>query len=377
MSSRKNVLVTGATGFVGCHLAWKLLENGCTVTAIARGSRNSSARDRVVEVLQRAAWPPERWQDCADRLQVIEGDIGKPRLGLSTADWNRAANTTDEIWHCAASLAFAEEERDEIFRMNVGGTRELLELASQTPSRRFHHVSTAYVAGIKEVALESEIQTGQRFRNPYEASKCEAELAVAEANCTGAAIATVYRPSVVIGDSVTGRATHFHGVYAFFRGLFTASARLKRGKPPGTLVHLPLRVVGRLDTTLNFVPIDYVVNGMLHIGNLTESVGGTYHLANPEATPNSLWLPHTCRLLEISGVRFVDASDFEATPPSKLEGLFQKQMAFYYMYLQGEPRFDCSRALAALKGSGIECPSVTVDFIEKIVGWYIRYLKTT
>jgi hypothetical protein len=199
---------------------------------------------------------------------------------------------------------------------------------------------------------------------------------VADAHSKGAAIATVYRPSVVVGDGVTGRATHFHGVYAFFRGLFTASARLRRGLSPGSVVHLPLRVVGRLDTTLNFVPIDYVVNGMLHIGNLPESVGRTYNLANPEATPNSLWLPHTCRLLELTGIRFVDAADFEATPPSKLEALFQKQMAFYYMYLQGEPRFDCSQALAALQGSGIECPGVTVEFIEKIVGWYIRYLKT-
>jgi hypothetical protein len=51
-------------------------------------------------------------------------------------------------------------------------------------------------------------------------------------------------------------------------------------------------------------------------------------------------------------------------------------MAFYYMYLQGEPRFDCSRALAALRGTGIECPQVTAEFIERMVGWYVAYLRS-
>jgi len=374
MSSRKNVLVTGATGFVGCHLAWKLLEQGHTVTAIARGAKTSSAHERVLRVVQEAALPG-LWHDCANRIHVIEGDIGKPRLGMTEDDWNRTAASIDEIWHCAASLAFAEEEREEIFRMNVGGTRELLALAAQTRSRRLHHVSTAYVAGLKETATEAEVYTGQSFRNAYESSKCEAELAVDEAHRKGIVTATVYRPSVVIGDSVTGRATHFHGVYAFFRGLYTASARLRRGQPTGTIVNLPLRVVGRMDGTLNFVPIDYVVNGMLHIGSTSGSVGGTYHLANPEATPNSLWLTHMCRLLELTGVELVEPDAFDREPPSKLETLFQKQMAFYYMYLQGEPHFDCKRTLSALAGSGIECPGVTVEFIERIIGWYIRYLK--
>jgi hypothetical protein len=117
------------------------------------------------------------------------------------------------------------------------------------------------------------------------------------------------------------------------------------------------------------------VNGMLHIGSLEASIGGTYHLANPYPTPNTLWLPNICRLLGVTGIELVDASVFEKEPPTKLEAMFQKQMAFYYMYLQGEPRFDCSRTLEALKGTGIECPQVTVAFIERMIGWYVNFLK--
>jgi nucleoside-diphosphate-sugar epimerase len=239
-----------------------------------------------------------------------------------------------------------------------------------------HHVSTAYVAGKKEHSTEGEINTGQSFRNPYEESKCEAEVLVADAHAKGKLTARVYRPSIVIGDSQTGRATHFHGVYAFIRGLFTAAARLRRKTAGNGPVHLPVRVLGKTTTTLNFVPIDYVVNGMVHIGHQPASAGGTYHLANPHPTPNDLWLPNICRLLHVTGVELVDQHAFDVVPQTKMEALFQKQMAFYYMYLQGEPRFDCTRTLDALRGTGIECPGVTVEFIEKMVGWYVGYLRS-
>jgi thioester reductase-like protein len=368
-------LVTGVTGFVGSHLAFRLLENGHHVTALARGNRNTSARERVTEVLRDVASSEEKLRAHLSRLEVLEGDLSQPLFGLDPDSFRHASSDTDDVWHCAASLSFSDEEREEIFKMNVDGTRKVLDLVQQTRARRLHHVSTAYVAGMKEYATESEVNTGQTFRNAYEASKCEAELLVAATHAKKALTATIYRPSIVIGDSVTGRATHFHGVYAFIRGLYTTASRIRRKSGSGGPVHLPVRVLGKTTTTLNFVPIDYVVNGMVHIGNQEASAGGTYHLANPYPTPNNLWLPNICRLLDVTGVELVDQSAFDAEPPTKVEAWFEKQMAFYYMYLQGEPRFDCSRTLEALRGTGIECPRVTVEFIERMIGWYVGYLK--
>ena len=108
-------------------------------------------------------------------------------------------------------------------------------------------------------------------------------------------MASVYRPSIVIGDSKSGRVTHFHGVYAFIRGLYTALERLRRRMPETGLVNLPLRVLGIENQTLNFVPIDYVVDGMLEISRRDDSAGGTYHLSNPVPTENNFWLPNICR----------------------------------------------------------------------------------
>src|SRR5262249_45753558 len=163
--------------------------------------------------------------------------ISLPSLGLSEADLNRLVSSTDEVWHCAASLSFLPEDRDEIFKMNVGGTRNILRIVERIPSRRLYNVSTEYIASNRgAVALENEINVGQTFKNPYEESKCEAELLIADAHRQRKIVATVYRPSIVIGNSTSGRVTHFHGVYAFIRGLWTALERLRRGKPELSVV---------------------------------------------------------------------------------------------------------------------------------------------
>jgi nucleoside-diphosphate-sugar epimerase len=370
MPEPKNVFITGATGFLGSHLAARLLQDGCQVTALARGSKNASPKSRVEDVLSDVGSVPLK------NLQVVEGDISLPGLGLSDASKKQVISSTDEVWHCAASLSFQQEDRDEIFRMNVDGTRHVLEIVRQTPARRLQHVSTAYIAGNRQdLALESEINVGQTFKNAYEESKCRAELLIADEHGQGAIVASVYRPSIVIGDSRSGRTTHFHGVYAFIRALWAGIERLRRRMPTSGPVNLPLRVLGVESQTLNFVPIDYVVDGMVSMSRRVDSVGATYHLANPYATENRLWLHTICRLLRVEGVQLVGENAFSKTPMTKLEALFQKQMAFYYQYLQGEPRFDCRRALDALKNTGIECPRVTVELINKMIGWYVDLLN--
>ena len=370
MSKPKAVFITGATGFLGSHLAARLLDHGNHVTALARSSKNASAETRVKDVLRDVG------TSRLDNLRVLEGDISQPDLGLSEAAKKQLAASTDETWHCAASLSFQQQDRDEIFRMNVDGTRYVLDFVKQTHSRRLQHVSTAYIAGNRpDLALETEINVGQSFKNPYEESKCQAELLIAAEQNKQSIVASVYRPSIVIGDSRSGRATHFHGVYAFIRALWSMLERLRRRKPDSDFVHLPLRLPGVEAQTLNFVPIDYVVNGMIEISGRVDSAGGTYHLANPVPTENRLWLPNICRALHVEGIQLVGQKCFLKTPMTKLEALLQKQMAFYYQYLQGEPRFDCRRAIEALRNTGVECPQVTVELIDKMVNWYIDLLN--
>jgi nucleoside-diphosphate-sugar epimerase len=311
------------------------------------------------------------------RLEVIEGDIGAPLLGLDDTTYRRVCGGIDEVWHSAASLSFIEEHRAEIFRMNVGGTERVVEMTGRTPGKRLHHVSTAYVAGRRfERVLESELDVGQEFRNPYEESKCRAEAMVEREHRRGGILATIYRPSVVIGDSGSGRATHLHGVYAFIRGLWSVVERTRR-ETGQEAVELPLRVRGDINRTLNFVPIDYVTRAMLHAGSSESSVGRRFHMTNPGATPNRLWLGTVCEQLGVRGVELVSDDAFETKPMTRIETIFHRQMAFYYQYLAGEPEFDCGETLAAIEGSGIHCPEVTPEFTRKMTGWYIDQLNRT
>src|SRR6185369_6110874 len=144
----ESVIVTGATGFVGSHLAYRLLRDGCHVTALARASKTVSANNRVVEALCRAAGRPSL-EGAGERLKVLDGDITLENLGIASESLQQIAANTDASWHCAASLSFTEDERDAIFSLNVDGARRVLDFAERPRGRRMHHVSTAYVAGIQ------------------------------------------------------------------------------------------------------------------------------------------------------------------------------------------------------------------------------------
>jgi thioester reductase-like protein len=371
----KQILVTGATGFLGSHLSYALLRQGHHVIALARGSGSERPRDRVRGTIARVGSNPDEAPALFEKLEVVEGDISLPRLGAAESEYLRLKATIDETWHSAASLSFSEEDRDAIFKMNVGGTENIIELVAQTRNRRLHHVSTAYVAGQRtDVVMEDEVHVGQAFKNPYEESKCETEILISSATKDERIRASVYRPSIVIGDSKSGRSTHFHGVYAFIRGLWAGTRRLRRGQPDSTIVDLPLRVRGSESTTLNFVPIDYVTDAMLELASRDSSNGKTFHLANPIPTENHLWLNIVCDQLRVRGIQLTGPDAFLADPMTRMETIFHRQMAFYYQYLGGEPRFDCSHVLEGLKGTSIRCPEVTPEFARKMTGWYIDRL---
>ena len=372
----KRIFLTGATGFLGSHLCDTLLKDGHHVTTLARATKSKTAHNRVTATLRRVAQVEKSLEGRLDRLEVVEGDIAASGLGLAPADNERLTATTDEVWHSAASLSFLEEDRESIFRVNLDGTRHIVEWTSRTTGKRLHHVSTAYVAGKRTGSVrEDEIDVGQGFKNPYEDSKCQSEVLVVAANRGGRISTSIYRPSIVIGESKTGYATHFHGVYSFIRGLWAAIERLRRRQNGTDIVQLPLRVLGSESSTLNFVPVDYVTEAMVAIASQPSSAGLIYHLANPKATGNRLWMDIVCDQLRIEGIHLVDEAAFEDGPMTRMEALFGRQMAFYYQYLRSEPHFDCSNTLEALSGTAIACPEITPEFARKMTGWYIDMLN--
>ena len=150
--------------------------------------------------------------------------------------------------------------------MNVEGTRRMLEFARGCHRlERFSYVSTAYVAGEPGgLFREDELAVGQRFRNPYERSKFEAELAL---RSEGRDLPLqILRPSIVVGDSSTGRTSSFNVLY----GPLKAFAR-------GAVPAIP----ARRDAPVDIVPVDYVADRVHELA--THGPNGTFHLvAGPQ-----------------------------------------------------------------------------------------------
>jgi len=328
-----NLLLTGSTGALGAEL----------LTCLATRRR----ADRIY-VLLRAASPDEfaarAWtllatldEDVRHRITPIAGDVTDDRLGLGNK-YDALAPELDEIFHAAACTRF-DVGVEEAASHNIGGTKRLLDLARAAKragrSGRFHYVSTAYVSGRRTGAVsERDLDCGQEFFNAYEWSKFRAECAVREAGRD--LPVTIYRPSVVVGNSQTGWARRFLGVYQVLRWI-----------DRGQLTTLPCRA----DFEMDIVPADYVAEGIVLLSGLAESAGKTFHLT--AGNGNRLPLEELIGIFlherekrgraprQVDGVRFNTAGD----APSRLDP--------YVPYLTCPKAFDDGNARAMLNGFGV------------------------
>ncbi|HET6651593.1 MAG TPA: SDR family oxidoreductase [Nocardioides sp.] len=253
--------VTGATGFIGRHLVAELLDHreGEIFVLVRKGSR---AR---MDALMR------RW-DAGSRVTPVEGDLGKPRLGLSRAWIREHHGAIDHFFHLAAVYDMtASDELNE--KLNVGGTRAALELATALDAGVFHQVSSVAASGDYHGTYdETMFDVGQSLPSPYHRTKFESERIVREESTVPW---RVYRPAVVVGHSETGAMDKIDGPYYFFP-LFK---RLRDNLPSW----LPMVGVDLGDT--NVVPVDYVASAMDHLAHLPGHDGEAFHLVNPDPQP--------------------------------------------------------------------------------------------
>ena len=195
------------------------------MAVLVRPSKSESARQRVETLLRQ--WELSL-ETSLPRPVVLEGDLSEIDLGLDnrTLDWIGRHCTS--VLHNAASLVFRGDDPDgEPYLSNVEGTRRMLELCRCTGIRQFHHVSTAYVCGLREGrVLESDVDVGQTPGNVYEKTKLQAEMLVRAADFLDPP--TIYRPSIIVGDSQTGYTTTYHGFYAPLKLAHTMASKVAR-----------------------------------------------------------------------------------------------------------------------------------------------------
>ena len=260
------IFLTGSTGYIGAHVAANLLtQHGASLNLLVRARDLHEAEERLWRGLQLHLDFPTFYEYLQTRIRVFRGDLTSNQFGLSSDDYDRLVHTTDSVIHCAASLNRKSEKS--CLNVNLRGTLEVLKLGLQVDHyhglRRFSHVSTVAVAGKRQdevVTEDNSIDWDRSDYDPYARTKKFCEHMIRQ--LLPDVPKTIFRPSIVLGDSRRGETTQFDMVRAF---VFLAG-----------LPVLPLRSKDRVD----IVNVDFVADAIatLHVKEKTQF--DTYHLSS-------------------------------------------------------------------------------------------------
>ncbi len=349
MPDRETFFITGFPGFIANRLLERLARTECDFILLVQPSLAARAHEEIDRIASLTG------RNRAD-FTIVEGDIAEPKLALTAPDLELVRQQTTHVFHLAAVYDLAVPE-DIALRVNVGGTRNVVDLArSLSHLKHFHHVSTCYVAGKREgVILETELRHEAGYRNYYEESKYLAELEVDSAKAE--LPVTIHRPSVVCGDSRTGETGKYDGVYYLIHYLLRWPSLL-------SMIN-----IGNHKVSLNLVPVDFVVDAMAALAFDERAIGKTLQLSDPAPlTTNQLFNTiansidgHKSKITAPTRwVRF-----FLMLPPSpKITGLPHHAVPYFFV----RQLYDSSQAQELLAAHGIRCPSFD-SYVDRIVAF--------
>ncbi len=352
LSRRKYVVLTGATGLLGAYLLKDLLAAGTRCVVLVRSSKFENAVQRIETTLARF----EREEGIVlPRPVVMESDLTRPTLGLNEGQRRWISEHCNAMLHNGASLQFQlDEKTNEPYRSNIGGTENVLALCRETGIREFHHVSTAYICGLRtDLCSENELDVGQKFGNAYEESKVAAEKLVRAADHLDSV--TFYRPSIIIGDSKTGYTSTYHG---FYTPLKIVHSFIRSEVVDGTPLLGVLGLTG--NERKHFVPVDWVSAATVRIFSNPKLHGSVYHLVPKRPTTCKT----TLRVFEDALRRRLNEKGKPPETPNSLSEfnmgmigeIFKDQMEVYQAYWRDDPTFDRTNIERVLPD--LPCPDV-------------------
>jgi nucleoside-diphosphate-sugar epimerase len=378
MRTERKFLITGGTGFLGSYLFISLCEKGYPVTLLCRPKDNSCAEERVEKILK---WFGRTYDDFPG-LRVIEGRIENEMFGIRPEKYVELLKDTGEIIHCASDTDFAESNRTVIESVNIGFLKNMLNFAKESDCKHFHYLSTAYSAGRFEGECPEELSYPEMFTNVYEETKNRAEKE-AFSYCTENGIKlTIYRPSIVYGESDTGRSRKFNAFYfpikaiSYIKDIMIKDV-LERGgkraaalgvslKNNGALV-IPIRLRTIYGGSLNLIPVDFFTKAVTALIENAEN-GGIYHLVNRDQVELEDVLTFTSEYFNVEGLR-VYQENGEDSERTGMEELFESYIKMYLPYIGDKRIFLTERADEILKNQKISCPKMTYEIFKKCIDY--------
>ncbi|MGW0786369.1 thioester reductase domain-containing protein, partial [Streptomyces sp. NPDC002913] len=354
----REVLLTGATGFLGAFLLRDLMRTTTArIHCLVRGADQDEALTRL-----RANMEWYRLWDEVDesRLSLVPGDLEEERLGLTEDGFDALARTVDAVYHNGARVHWLQPYtalRD----ANVRGTEEVLRLAARHRTVPVHYVSTVGVFdGAREegVPLKVTDPTGPAEALPsgYLQSKWVAEQLIGIARDRGLPV-SVYRVDVISGDTRSGACQTRDFVWLSLKGILQSAA-------------VPAGTSGRF----HLLPVDYVSAAITTLSRQAGTVGRTFHLFNQ----SSLSLAQCVEYLRAHGYELAE-QDWdtwsERVGGDGANALRPLLHAFELMTSDTDgfyPPIDTSETLAALAGTGVDCPPLTGELFARYVEFFVE-----
>lgn len=352
MLYRDKVFITGFPGFIASRLVESLARSEIQLYLLVQPQLVETAMSEVEEIADFTKTPLESFV-------IVEGDITLANLGISVADLEILRYEITDVYHLAAAYDLAID-KDLAFDVNLQGTKNINDfVCSLKGLRRYNYVSTCYVAGKREgKILETDLEHKAGFRNYYEETKYLAEIEVEKLKTR--VPLTIFRPSVVVGDSETGETTKYDGIYHLINYLCKAPAFLR------------VLNVGNRNVRLNLVPVDFVVNAMTALARHKRAAGKTIALADPKPLT-------TAELFDVIAKDMAGRGS-EFNPPARLTewflntrisplitGLPHHGVPYFFI----SQMYDTSTADELLAPFGISCPRFEdyvgnlLDFVEE------------
>jgi thioester reductase-like protein len=362
----ERVLLTGATGFLGSFLLSELLRHTrAEIYCLVRAPNVAESESRIRGALEAyALWDEEH----SSRIVPVVGDLSEPLLGLGAERFEELAAEIDAVYHNGASVNWVYPY-EALKPTNVLGTQEVLRLASRHGTKPVHFVSTLGVfplvgrsdAGV--VREDDDLDHGGSLYNGYTQTKWVAEKLVEIARARGLPV-SVYRPSLVAGDSRTG---------AWNSDDITCKM-IKSWVGFGN--------VPAVNTEMNLVPVDYVSRAIVRLSLQEGSLGKRFHLANSHTVkvddlvswieafgyplkriPYDRW--RTELLNPVKGLR--ENAIYSVIPLLSMSAAIEGPEM-----VQAIPEFDRRNTKAALASTGISCPPVDAGTFENYLVYLVR-----
>jgi thioester reductase-like protein len=344
--------MTGFPGFIAGKLIEKLAKTDTHFFLLVQESFNLKAINDIQKIALDFDLPLRNFT-------IIPGDITKKDLGMRKPDLDIVIRETTDVYHLAAVYDLGVK-KELAYRVNVEGTKNVNDIVGRIENlKRYNYVSTCYVAGKRDdTILEEELEHDKGFRNYYEETKYFAEKEVEKLKKDYPV--TIYRPSVVCGDSETGETAKYDGIYYVIKFLLKFPEVFR-------LVN-----VGNDDVRLNLVPVDFVVKAIVALASDKNAIGKTVAIA--DSSP--ITTKETCDSI----AEAITNKKSVITPPSNvIESFLSSPLSppITGLPVIGAPYFfvpqiyDTSVANELLAPHGIECPifreyvGTLVKFVEK------------